>query len=127
MNLGVILYYCEIIWLSFNCFPFEQKSLLQHRRKKPFDLYCLNIINFTENTPVRGMLLTAAEGSDWQPHFTEWEGRVFRAASWQQLSSVKDTGQANPAGQQQCCLAGDVSSTREFLIFVYSCLCWTEL
>lgn len=40
------------------------------------------------------MLLIAAEGSDWWPHFTKWEGPVCRGASWQQLSGVKGTGQA---------------------------------
>lgn len=106
MNLRVILYYCEIIWLSFNYFLFQQKSLLQHSKKKPFDLYYLSIINLTENTPMRGMLLIAAEGSDWQPHFTKWDCRVFRTASWQQLSSVKGTGQAIQLGSSRVVLQG---------------------
>lgn len=106
MNLGVILYYCEIIWLSFNCFLFEQKPLLQPSKKKPFDLYNLNVINFTESTPMRGMLLIAAGGSDWWPHFTKWGGGVVRAASWQQLSSAKGTGQAIQLGSSSAVLQG---------------------
>lgn len=50
VNLRVIIFCCQIIGLSFNHFLFVQKSLLQHNKKKPFDLYCVNVINFTENT-----------------------------------------------------------------------------
>lgn len=104
MNLRAILYYYQIIWLSFNHFLYEQKSLLQHSKKKPFDLCYLNAINVTEDTPVRGVLLIAAEGFD--HHCTRWEGAVFRTAPWQQLSSVKGTGQAIQLGSSSAVLQG---------------------